>query len=175
MKDVPERNEKRLRLYKYRELADLVVLLDHLFNQVIEDAGNNITTWIFIDSVDQLLSSEQTAHFLCDYVDKMNTLGNVLTMVIQSSVMLFTDSAIGFRLEDLINMVGYHKLLNQGAIERKKYTELLNISDTLVNYITSADLGKGVLFTAASNTAFDDNFYNDEDIDKSGFYELFKM
>ncbi len=165
--------ENRLTVFKVNNTLDKVVLMDKLFIRCIKNKMQNRSTCVFIDSIDDLLSSEQTTTFLLDYVLKMNTLRCILTMVVQSSVKLFTDNSTTFRLEDLVNACGYFKLLNQGAIERKKYTELLNISNSLVNYITSAELGKGIILTSASNLAFDDSFYDDED-DNIGFYDLFK-
>ncbi len=165
--------DNRLTVYKVTDTLSKVLLMDKIFIRCIKNKMQNKSTCVFIDNIDDLLSSEQTTTFLLDYVTKMNTLRCILTMVVQSSVKLFTDNTTTFRLEDLVNTCGYFKLLNQGAIERKKYTELLNISNSLVNYITSAELGKGIILTSASNLAFDDSFYDDED-DKIGFYDLFK-
>ena len=167
--------EARLMLYRFHGAAELILCMDQLFNRMIRDSSRNITTWVFIDSIDLLLASDQAAAFLSDYVEKMNALQNVLTFVVQSSVRLFTDQAATFRLEELVRSLGYYKLLNQGAIERKKYSELLNISNSLVNHLTGAELGKGVIFTPFSNVAFDDNFVGENEGDQAGFYELFKI
>ena len=169
-------NDERLQLYKFKTDVELTVLLDLLFNQQIRDKIDNITTWIYADSMDGLFDSEQTLKFILDYVERMNALQNIFTTVIQSSVKLFTDSNTSSRLADFVDLMGYYKLLNQGAIERKKYTELLNIPNSLVNYITSAELGKGIICTPASNTAFDDSFYIEEDDGGADdFYSLFKL
>lgn len=165
--------KSRLQLIKVSSTAEKIVVLDFLFNRGIADKQKNVTSWIFVDPIDDLFYSEQTFSFLLDYTAKMNALQNVFTSVIQSSVKLFADNSMSFRFEDFINEVGYYKLLNQGAIERKKYTEILNITNSLVNYITSAELGKGIILTPASNVAFDDNFYGSEEIPGT-LYELFK-
>ncbi len=170
----PVSEEKRLMLYKIKDLDKKIIFMDFLFNWMISDKQHNITDWLFIDNIDEILSSEQTASFLIDFVTKMNALQDVLTMVIQSSVKLFTDKSTSFRLEDVVNAAGYYKLLNQGAIERKRYSEILNISNSLVNYITSAELGKGIILTSASNYAFDDNFLSEEE-QQNSLYKLFKM
>lgn len=167
-------DDNRLILLKTMSLTDKVIMMDHLWNKSIKDKMNNISTWVFIDSVDELITSEECAAFLLDYIEKTDAIKNVLTMVIQSSVKLFTDRQAVFRIEDVIRNVGYHKLLNQGAIERRKYTEILNIPNTLVNYITGAELGKGIILTTANNTAFDDNFYSEEEAEDT-FYKLFKL
>lgn len=166
----------RLQLVKFTTDAEAIVLLDYLFNKQIDYKIDNKTTWLFVDSIDGLFDSEQTSNFLTDYVERMNALQNIYTQVIQSSVELFTDNATSYRLKDLIYIMGYFKLLNQGAIERRRFAELLNIPNSLVNYITSAELGKGIICTASSNIAFDDSFYMDDSSDTSvNFYKLFQL
>ena len=168
--DSGEYENARLVLFKVGSTEEKVVLMDSLFNQGILDKMNNVSDWIFIDPVDDLIESEQTNAFLIDYIEKMNALKNVLTMVVQSSVKLFSESVTALRFGDVIGQTGYFKLLNQGVIERRCFSEILNIPQTLVNYITGAELGKGLILTSASNYAFDDNFDEGEE----GFYRLFK-
>lgn len=171
-----ELSDNRLFLIKAKSSVEMLLALDHLFAYQLSQKEESKTCWLFIDSFDEIFSTEQGAGFLLDYVEKMNRLQNVFTMVIQSSVKLFTENATSFRLTDLINASGYYKLLNQAAIERKKYTDILNIPSALVNYITSAELGKGIILTPASNVAFDDNFaLETEDDVTAKFYELFKI
>ena len=153
-----------------------MALMDHLFNVQLGDKAEGRSSWLFIDSLDEVFSSDQAAAFLMDYVERMNILENVFTLVIQSSVRLFTDNAASYRFCEFINQMGYEKLLNQGPIERKRYTELLNIPNSLANYITAMEPGKGILCTPSSDAAFNDNFYQEEDSRESAdFYRLFQL
>ena len=161
---------KRVELYKVKGSADLISAMNFIWNRSLADKAKNISTWLFIDSVDKAMSSEQGLDYLMEYIDKCNKLETIVTMVIQSSVKLMSDNKTLIRLEELINGCTYYKLLNQGAIERKKYSELLNIPNSLINYITNVDYGKGLIITPSSNIAFDDNFVEE----KTAFYELFK-
>lgn len=173
--------ENRFFLYKVKNLTDKIRVMDLLWNRQIDLKMKNKTSWIFVDSVDDLLSSEQSSAFVNTYIKKTNNLQNVLTMVIQNSVKLFTDSATSYRLEEMISSLGYYKLLNQGAIERKRYSDILNIPNTLTNYITTVGIGKGIILTPASNLAFDDAFYEEDPDNKQSengngaFYKLFVM
>ena len=166
-------SDKRLQVIKIKSPVELLLTLDFLYNTGIRDKMMNRSAWIFVDSIDGLLLSEQSAAFLTDYIQKTNALKNVLTLVMQSAVKLFTDNGASYRTGDMVSECGYHKLLNQGAIERKAFTKLLNIPHSLVNYITGADLGRGIILTSASNTAFDDCFTDDEEM--GSFYQLFKI
>ena len=154
--EVKENTQNRLLLYKVNSLYEKIMLLNHLWNNCIKDRKSNIATWFFIEEIDDMLESEYTTDFLLDFIKKCNLLQTVSTFVIQSSVKLFTTTKSMFRLEELINAVGYHKLLSQGAIERKKYAEILNISNSLVNYISNAELGNGIILTPATSVAFTD-------------------
>ena len=149
--------------------------MDHLFNRQLKDKADNKGTWLFIDSLDPIFAAEQGAAFLMDYAERMNTLNNVFTLVIQSSVRLFTDNAVSYRFCDFVNLMGYEKLLNQGAIERKKYTELLNIPHSLINYITGTEPGKGIICTPSSDIAFNDSFYGAGSTEPDEFYSLFRV
>ena len=166
----------RLRLYKYNNCTEAMALMDHLLNVQLKDKAEGRSSWLFIDSLDAVFSSDQAAAFLMDYVERMNVLENVFTIVVQSSVRLFTDNAASYRFCEFINQMGYEKLLNQGPIERKRFTELLNIPHSLVNYITATEPGKGILCTPSSDAAFNDNFYQEEDSREStDFYRLFQL
>ena len=171
-----EEERSRLILYKTNGIVNTILLLDHLWNNAIRDKMASKSNWLFVDPVDSLFSSEQSSSFLIDQVEKNNALKTVSTFVVQSSIKLFADSQTSFRYEDFVNVLGYFKLLNQGAIERKKYTEILNISNSLVNYITSAELGKGIIMTTSSNVAFNDSFLMEEgETVEDSFYSLFKI
>ncbi len=171
----------RLQLYKVKTLEDTLLLLDTLFCVQLEDRVNRKSNWLFIDSMDELLSSEQSATFLDDYIGKMNDLENIFTLVVQSSVKIFSENMLSMRFTDILSRFGYFKLLNQAAVERKAYSEILNIPNALVNYITASEVGKGIILTPSSNVTFDDSFItgNPEDAEDEKasieFYRLFKI
>ena len=164
----------RLILYKVKSSTEAVLLLDYLWNRQIDLKKENRSAWLFVDPVDFLFDTDQEAAFLIDYAKKMNAMENVLTTVVQSSVKIFTDSSSSYRYEDYLQVLGYFKLLSHGPIERKKYMNLLNIPGTLLNYMASGELGKGVILTQSSNYSFDDNLGPEEEGDGSDFYDLFK-
>ena len=174
-KQMPSEPAGRLQLYKYQNCAEAIVLMDHLFNEQLKDKADHKSTWLFIDSLDPIFAAEQGTAFLMDYVERMNILENVFTLVIQSSVRLFTDNAVSYRFCDFVNQMGYEKLLNQGAIERKKYTELLNIPHSLINYITGTEPGKGVICTPSSDIAFNDSFNREGSTELNELYTLFQI
>lgn len=166
-----KKSTSRLELYKVKDLPDFICKTDYLWNQALMDKTENITSWLFIDPVDSLLTFEQGLDYISFISRKCNDLGSVLTMVIKSSVRLISDPKSMIRLEELLLCCGYFKLLNQGAIERRKFSKLLNIPNSLINYLTNVDCGKGLIITPGFNVAFDDNFA-DSDVDEK-FYSMF--
>ena len=160
----------RLKLIKVKSALEKIMILENLFA-----VRKKKCIWIFADSVDEFFLSDTASGFFKDYIDKLNHSGHIFTGVVQSSIKLFSENAGTYRLTDMVNSFGYHKLLNQGAKEREIYTQILNIPTPLVNYITTAELGKGIILTPASSVAFDDNFLSDEESGYSNrFYEIFK-
>ena len=160
----------RLKLIKVKSALEKTMILENLFA-----VRKKKCIWIFADSVDEFFLSDTASGFFKDYIDKLNRSGHIFTGVVQSSIKLFSENAGTYRLTDMVNSFGYHKLLNQGAKEREIYTQILNIPTPLVNYITTAELGKGIILTPASSVAFDDNFLSDEESGYSNrFYEIFK-
>ena len=159
----------RVELYKVHSTANLIAVLNYLWNRAIKDMSKNIQTQLFIDPIDGVLASENGLDYINEYIDKCTKFKAIITMVVQSSVKLMSNSKTTIRLEELVNACGYFKLLNQGAIERKKYSEMLNIPNSLINYITNVDYGKGLILTPSSNIAFDDNFLEED----NEFYKLF--
>ena len=160
----------RLKLIKVKSALEKTMILENLFA-----VRKKKCIWIFADSVDEFFLSDTASGFFKDYIDKLNHSGHIFTGVVQSSIKLFSENAGTYRLTDMVNSFGYHKLLNQGAKEREIYTQILNIPTPLVNYITTAELGKGIILTPASSVAFDDNFLSDEESGYSNrFYEIFK-
>lgn len=158
----------RIKLYTAITTEDLIVLLENAWNQTIANKKNGKSTSVFVDSIDTLLFNTSGSDYLLEYMKFCNQIKSVLTMVIDDATKLIANDNTLYTFEEVINNIGYFKLLNQGPIERKKYTELLNIPNSLVNHITNMEPGKGLIITAYTNIAFDDSFVED------AFYDLFK-
>lgn len=170
--DFAKKLSSRVKVYEEKDVFKCVDLLNEIYEKVKANKRSGITSWVFIDSMDEFFMTEELSIFLYKYIRKIGEIGGIFTMVIQSSVKLFTETSTALRLADLLNLFGYFKFLNQGAIERQKYADILNIPNALINYITGAELGKGIILTSASNMAFDDNFISDGD-EGEEFYRLF--
>lgn len=154
--------QSRLILYQPTNPAEYLTTMEHLWNQSIEDKKNNITNWIFLDGIDEFLTASHgedvVFYYLLRYLKASSDIRNVVTVLIQDAVEIMTTIAGSLALEDLVCGCGYVKLLNQGPIERKKFTEVLNIPNALISYITNVEPSQGLIITPTSSVAFNDNF-----------------
>lgn len=154
--------QSRLILYQPTNPAEYLATMEHLWNQSIEDKKNNITNWIFLDGIDEFLTAshgeDAVFYYLLRYLKVSSDIRNVVTVLIQDAVEIMTTIAGSLALEDLVCGCGYVKLLNQGPIERKKFTEVLNIPNALISYITNVEPSQGLIITPTSSVAFNDNF-----------------
>lgn len=162
-------SSNRLNLINFNDKLDLLSKIEYLYIKSIELRKQNITTWIFIDSIDEMFSSDHSALYLTDLIQRENMIKIPTTFVVSSTVKLLAENNIPMRLTDFLRACGYFKLMNQGVIERRFYTQNLNIPSSLEPYITNVEPGKGIIITSASNVAFDDNF----EAELSAFYQLF--
>ncbi len=154
--------QSRLILYQPTNPAEYLATMEHLWNQSIEDKKNNITNWIFLDGIDEFLTAshgvDAVFYYLLRYLKASSDIRNVVTVLVQDAVEIMTTIAGSLALEDLVCGCGYVKLLNQGPIERKKFTEVLNIPNALISYITNVEPSQGLIITPTSSVAFNDNF-----------------
>ena len=153
----------RLQGCRIESASELVLMLDWAWNRILADLRKNVQTWVFVDGVDELLHYPQGAAYLAVFVRKCDRMRVVTTFVVQSSVLLFAKDSTAVYFEEFLRACSYFKLLNQGAIERKRYMDILNISGSLLPYITNQTPGKGVILTPTRNVAFDDSYVGDEE------------
>lgn len=102
----------RLRLFKARTREDVLVFMEHLWNQSIEDKKQNITNWLFVDAIDEVLKHEEALSYLIRYVKGSRGLMNVVTFVIEEISVFVHEISTKISAEELISESGYIKLLN---------------------------------------------------------------
>ena len=156
---------KRLTVYHAKTQEDYLAIMEYLWNKSIEDKKNNKTNWIFLDRVDMFLEEKNGEEqdlilpYLLKYLKASSDIRNVVTVLVQDAVgLMAANVSSAIAVEELVSSCGYVKLLNQGPIERKRFTDVLNIPNALLPYITYVEPGQGLIITPVSNVAFNDNF-----------------
>ncbi len=157
--------DKRLTVYHAKTQEDYLAIMEYLWNKSIEDKKNNKTNWIFLDKVDMFLEERNGDEqdlilpYLLKYLKASSDIRNVVTVLVQDAVgLMAANVSSAIAVEELVSSCGYVKLLNQGPIERKRFTDVLNIPNALLPYITYVEPGQGLIITPVSNVAFNDNF-----------------
>ncbi len=148
----------RLSLYKVADAAEMIMVLDDLYNKAIEDKRKGINNFIFIDNADDMLGFVQASEFFVRYLDDTSSMQAITTFVIQDALQIISNSMNVVGFENAVLSCGYIKLLNEGPVERKKMEEILNIPQALMPYISNVSPGKGLIITPHSSVAFNDNY-----------------
>ena len=118
--------QSRLLLYQPKNPAEYLSIMEHLWNQSIEDKKNNITNWIFLDGIDEFLTASHGGDsillYLFRYLKGNSDIKNVVTVLVQDAVELMTTIAGSFALEDLLGSCGYVKLLRGSLLASAEET-----------------------------------------------------
>ena len=136
-----------------KSLAMLVVL-DSVWNRIIENKKKGRNTWFYIDEIYLLFKTETSANFLRELWKRARKWGGVPTGITQNvSDLLSNETA-----RTMLSNCDFVQMLNQAPLDRNVLAELLNISTTQLSYITNSSPGEGLLYTGSSLIPFIDNF-----------------
>lgn len=146
----------RLLYFSVNSPMSMLIALERIWNLSIMQKKRNRSMWIYLDSVDEILRTEEGTRYLKHILELSNIMQNPLTIVIQNSA-LFGRGEDMYSLQSLFSEIGYYKFLNQGPVERSMYANALNIPNSLLPYITNAAVGSGLIISQSSNVPFTDN------------------
>lgn len=136
-----------------KSLAMLVVL-DSVWNRIIENKKKGRNTWFYIDEIYLLFKTDTSANFLRECWKRARKWGGVPTGITQNvSDLLQSDTA-----RTMLSNCDFVCMLNQAPLDRNALAELLNISSTQLSYITNSSPGEGLIYTGSSILPFVDQF-----------------
>lgn len=163
---------KRFSYFKVSSAASLLIVLERIWTMMIAYKKKNVSAWVYVDSIDEVLKTPEGAKYLKHLLSLANILQNPITIVVQNSAM-FSAGGNSYSLTSLFPEIGYYKFLNQGPIERKMYADSLNIQPSLLPYITNSGVGKGLIVSSSLTVPFTDNA-KDIATDYRKVYDLYK-
>jgi type IV secretory pathway VirB4 component len=132
----------------------LQVCLNAVWNKLIDNKRINKYTWFYIDEFYLLTQTESSAKFLQQVWKRARKWAGIPTGITQNvEDLLASREAIV-----ILNNCDFILMLNQAPLDRIKLAELLNISQTQLQYITNADSGQGLIYTSKSIVPFTDKF-----------------
>lgn len=136
-----------------KELA-LKICTNEVWNRMVNNRRENKWTWFYCDEFHLLLSNKSTAEFLKSIWKRARKFYGVNTGITQNVEDLLASQAA----RAIINNTSFVYLLNQSAMDRASLQELLNLSNSDVEYITNVDKGHGIIYTGQQTIPFEDNF-----------------
>jgi type IV secretory pathway VirB4 component len=132
----------------------LLIVLDNVWNRIIENKKQGRNTWFYIDEIYLLFKTETSANFLFELWKRARKWGGVPTGITQNvSDLLSNETA-----RTMLSNCEFIQMLNQAPLDRQDLASLLNISNTQLSYITNSNPGEGLIYTGSSIVPFMDNF-----------------
>lgn len=149
-------------LGKHLRSVGMLVVLDSIYNRILRNRKQGRMTFVFIDEIYLLFSSEYSSNFLLEQWKRARKCGACYTGISQNvEELLKSDNA-----RMMLANSEFITLLNQAPTDRQELSELLGISDTQLSYVSNAEAGKGLLLCAGNIVPFEDRFPKDTELYK---------
>ena len=132
----------------------MLVTLDSIYNRILKNKKKGRPTFVFIDEIYLLFSSEYSSNFLFEQWKRARKHNAFYTGISQN----VEDLLQSHTARTMLANSEFITLLNQAATDRQELSKLLGISDTQLSYVTNAEAGKGLLVCAGSVVPFEDKF-----------------
>lgn len=120
----------------------LLVVLDNIWNRIVAGRKEGSYTWFFIDEIYLLFKTPSSAEFLRNLYKRARKYYGLPTGITQNVSDLLEDDTA----RTMISNCEYIQMLNQAPLDRGQLAELLNISDSQLEFVTSSDPGQGLIY-----------------------------
>lgn len=120
----------------------LLVVLDNIWNRIVAGRKEGRYTWFFIDEIYLLFKTQSSAEFLRNLYKRARKYYGLPTGITQNVSDLLEDDTA----RTMISNCEYIQMLNQAPLDRGQLAELLNISDSQLEFVTSSDPGQGLIY-----------------------------
>ncbi len=134
----------------------MMVVLENLWDAIVKNRSRGIRTRIYIDEIYLLFQSEQSSNFLFELYKRARKWGGIPTGITQNvEDLLKSDTA-----RSMLSNSEFILMLNQAASDREQLARLLKISDTMMNFVSGAPAGSGLIHCGQQNGSlpFKDDF-----------------
>lgn len=153
----------RFVVYQIRDVGDrlknlsMLTILDHIWNQIVRNRRIGRNTWFYVDEIYLLFQNEYSAAFLNTLFRRARKYGGVPTGISQN-VRPILESPTA---RDMLQNCNFIEILGQAAPDRESLREILNLSDTELEYITNSPKGQGILYTGTAKIPFSNEIPKD--------------
>lgn len=147
---------KRFVVYNIRDIGTgmremgMQICLNDIYSRTIANKKRGVRTWIYVDELYILTSSELCSRYLMYLWKQLRKFGGVCTGITQNVEDLTTNR----ESRALINNSPFILMLNQSSEDRAEIGSMLHISDAQLNYIKNADSGAGLIYCGKATVPF---------------------
>ncbi len=145
------------------KLMAMNIIQDAMWSRLVENRKRGVRTYIYVDECHIFFApgNESSAEFLTALWKRARKYGGAPTGITQSPADLL-EHPVGKRLLSECNFI---QILNQSSDEnRERLKNILNLSDSAIEYITNAPIGQGLFYTGRNTVPFYSRFPEDNDI-----------
>ena len=140
----------------------LHICLNDIWNKMIENRKKNIWTWFYIDEFYLLLQSDSAASFLMQIWKRARKWNGVPTGIMQNTEDLLRSADS----RQIINNTSFVMMLALPKLDRMNLSDLLQIPDSQLAYITSSQPGHGLFYNGKTVLPFKNDFPKDTELYK---------
>lgn len=145
------------------KLMAMNIIQDAMWSRLVENRRIGKFTYIYVDECHLFFQpgAEASAEFLTALWKRARKYGGVPTGITQNTADMVDHPAA----KKLLSECNFVQVLNQQSDEsRERLRETLNLSESSLDYITSAPVGQGLFFTGSSTVPFFSRFPKDNEI-----------
>ncbi|WP_026659379.1 VirB4-like conjugal transfer ATPase, CD1110 family [Butyrivibrio sp. AC2005] len=152
--------KNRFIVYNIKDIGDklkpiaMLIILDSILNRLMENRRKGKNTWFWVDEIYLLFADERSAAFLNMLYKRARKYGGVPTGLTQNvEDLLESDTA-----RKMLSNCNFVMMLNQAPNDRERLSELLNLSESQIDVISSAPTGQGLIYTGSNCVPFASSF-----------------
>lgn len=152
--------DNRFVVYDIKDIGDklkplaMLIILDSIQTELFNNRKAGRNTFFWVDECYLLFQDDRTANFLNMLFKRARKYGGVPTGITQNVEDLLENDVA----RKMLSNCNFLEILTQAPSDREKLRELLNLSDSQVNAITSAPRGQGIIYTGTNCVAFYSQF-----------------
>lgn len=162
-------SNKKLVVYNIKNLGSgmkdlgLHVCINDVWNKMIDNKKRDMWTRFYIDELHILLQSESATRYLAQIWRRARKWMGIPTGITQNT----DDFMRNDETQKLITNTSFVIMMSLSGPDQANLSDLLNIPDSQMEYVTNADRGSGLIYTGKTTVPFSNEFPEDTEL-----YEL---
>ena len=141
----------------------LQICLDNVWNRMIENHKKGKNTWLYCDEFHLLTQTETSAKYTKQIWKRARKWNGIPTGITQQAEDMLKSS----EARAIINNSDFLMMLNLDPYGRMQLQQMFGISNTEIEYVTSADSGQGLIYNGTDIIPFKDEFPTDTKLYKA--------